>query len=108
MSKDVCGVGSLESNSEKLNRNNNRGYSEKLAKDKAMWNKRALQVKMVKTNDQNENIEECNHLDPDKINDIVKDQILHAAMVFVGVVFVTTVMHTVSEIAINATKPKEK
>lgn len=72
-----------------------------------MFKKRALQVKVVKTND-NEEIATCEHLDLDKIDKIVKEQVKHAAIAAIIVIGVSTVLHTLSEIAINAAKPKEE
>lgn len=71
-----------------------------------MFKKRALQVKMVKTNDNDEQIV-CDHLDPEKIDSMIKDQVKHAAIAAITVIAVGTVLHTVSEIVINAAKPKD-
>lgn len=73
-----------------------------------MFKKRALQVKMVRTNDHNEQIAECDHLDPEKIDTMIREQVKHAAIVAVSVITIATILHTVSEIVINATKPKER
>lgn len=72
------------------------------------FKKRALQVSVVTPSNKNGDNTTCDHLDPDKLNEIAKDYMKHVALVVVGVLAVSTLLHTVSEIVINASKPKEE
>lgn len=74
-----------------------------------MFKNRAIQVKMVKTSkneDTSEPIEERVHVDPEQINKIAKDFVTHTAIVVGAVVVGTTVLNTLSKIAIITAKAK--
>lgn len=71
------------------------------------FKKRALQVSMVKPSNNNDNTK-CDHLDPDNLNEIAKDYVKHVAVVVVGVMAASALLHIVSEIVINASKSKEE
>lgn len=77
-----------------------------------MFRKRSLNISVVeepksKTKG-NEQIPECNHLDSEKIQDLIQTQIKYAATAVIAVAGALTLFHTVSEIVINATKPKDQ
>lgn len=74
-----------------------------------MFKNRAIQVTMVKTpknEDAAEPIEERVNVDLEQINKIAKDFVTHTAIVVGAVVVGTTVLNTVSKIAIITAKAK--
>lgn len=74
-----------------------------------MFKNRAIQVKMVKTpknDDAAEPIEERVDVDFELINKIAKDFVTHTAIVVGAVVVGTTVLNTISKIAIITAKAK--
>lgn len=74
-----------------------------------MFKNHAIQFKMVKTpKDENtaEPIEDSVHVDPEQINKIAKDFVTHTAIVVGAVVIGTTVLNTLSKIAIITAKAK--
>lgn len=71
-----------------------------------MFKNRALQLSVIKTNnntiDSDESTTMFAALDPEKINTLVKDQVKHIAIAVVAVMAAATVLNTVSEIAIHS------
>lgn len=74
-----------------------------------MFGRRELRISVAKKNGAIENpIDERESLDPEKINELLKDQVRNAAIAAVVVIGVSFFLHTISEIAINAAKPKNR
>jgi uncharacterized protein YaiL (DUF2058 family) len=74
-----------------------------------MFKNHALQVRMVRsTKPQNapDKVVTYNHLDPEQISKIAKDQVKHAAIAVGAVLAASKLLNTVSEIVIITAKAK--
>lgn len=74
-----------------------------------MFKNRALQVKMVKTADTNDTTDRIDSLratmDPNEINNLLKDQVKTIGLTIIGVAAAVTAMSTAREVIVNNTNP---
>jgi len=74
---------------------------------------REARIQFVKTNkNSDQDLYDCEQegdfpKTAEDLNKVAKDFVKYTALIAVGVLTVSTVLHTLSEIAINASKPKE-